>query len=207
MILNGAFNWAVLWPEDKPSMIDRVTDSQMVFYWARRWPEDKHLFPPILVTKDTHMTCNCNSVTVKIKKDYPEVILPIQAYKGDAGVDLYANFQDTKSVTIDPGDWLLIPTGIRLDIPQGWEAQIRPRSGMAKNYAITVLNSPGTIDSGYTGPVGVILINHGIITFDVNNGDRIAQMVIAEVPTVIFEETDSLSKSARGESGFGSTGQ
>jgi len=109
-------------------------------------------------------------------------------------------------LTLVPGDYRLVPTGLQLEIPVGWEGQVRPRSGLALRHGITVLNSPGTIDSDYRGEVGVILINHGRASFTVKRGDRIAQLVVVRVETTCWEEVADLSQSHRGDGGFGSTG-
>lgn len=126
---------------------------------------------------------------------------------GAAGMDLYANNDD--SIVIHPGDRKLIPTGIRLQIPEGYEAQIRPRSGLVLKHGVTVLNTPGTIDSDYRGTIGVILWNAGKERFFVNRGDRIAQMVFKEYVKAELIEVSTeheLDDSARGEGGLGHTG-
>lgn len=130
--------------------------------------------------------------------------LPRYATAGAAGADLHAAI-DT-AITLDPGERILIPTGFAFVIPEGWEGQIRPRSGLALTHGITTLNAPGTIDSDYRGEVGVILINLGQEAFGIARGDRIAQIVFAQAPIVSFEETGTLDKSARMTGGFGSTG-
>ncbi len=122
-----------------------------------------------------------------------------------AGLDLRANLSD--KVVIYPMERKLIPTGLFIALPQGYEAQIRPRSGLAIKYGITVLNSPGTIDSDYRGEIGIILINLSNDRFVVNSGDRIAQMVISKHEQIKWEVLESLPKSNRGEKGFGSTGK
>lgn len=109
-------------------------------------------------------------------------------------------------MTLAPGKTAMVPTGLSMALPQGFEAQIRPRSGLAAKFGVTVLNSPGTVDSDYRGEVKVILINHGPEAFEINRGDRIAQMVIAPVTQGILQETDALPDTERGEGGFGSTG-
>lgn len=121
---------------------------------------------------------------------------------GSAGMDLYA----TAQVMIYPGKTQIIPTGIQMAIPQGYEGQIRPRSGLAAMHQITVLNTPGTIDSDYRGEVAVILINHGIIRRIINRGDRIAQIVFAPVVRATLYHVTTLDETTRGEGGFGSTG-
>lgn len=130
--------------------------------------------------------------------------LPVYGSELAAGADLRA--ANTSDIEIAPGTSALIPTGIRLEIPPGFEVQIRPRSGLALKHQITVLNSPGTIDADYRGEVGIILINHGKETFTVTRGMRIAQMVLAEVVQAAFVKQEALSASARGEGGFGHTG-
>jgi len=130
--------------------------------------------------------------------------LPHYATAGAAGADLHAALDD--AITLQPGERALVPTGIALAIPNGWEGQIRPRSGLALKHGVTTLNAPGTIDSDYRGEVGVILINHGADPFTVQRGDRIAQIVFAPAPAVEFEEVSTLDDSARMASGFGSTG-
>jgi dUTP pyrophosphatase len=130
--------------------------------------------------------------------------LPAYATEHSAGVDLYANSQ--KQVTLKPLERQIISTGIFIELPTGYEAQIRPRSGLAANYGITVLNTPGTIDSDYRGEIKVILVNLSNDTCTINHGDRIAQMIIAKHEHVEFDEVDNLSETERGNSGFGSTG-
>jgi dUTP pyrophosphatase len=130
--------------------------------------------------------------------------LPSYATPGDAGMDLYAAV--ATEVTLQAGERALIPTGLRIAIPEGYEAQIRPRSGLAFRHGISMVNSPGTIDAGYRGDVGVLLINHGQEPFTVRRGDRIGQMVIAPVARAVWEEVGELPPSERGEGGFGSTG-
>jgi len=133
--------------------------------------------------------------------------LPRYETSGAAGADLRANFDDRAPLELAPGARALIPTGLRLAIPVGFEAQIQPRSGLALKHGISLLNSPGTIDSDYRGPLGVILINHGDMSFTVSHGDRIAQLVIAPVVQAEFAEAATLDDTARGEGGFGSTGR
>lgn len=140
-------------------------------------------------------------------RDHPDAKIPVRATDGSAGADLHAVTPDYKDVvTLYPGSRLLISTGLRVAIPEGWEMQIRPRSGLAVKYGITVLNTPGTIDSDYRGVVGVCLIHHGQHPFEIRTGDRIAQMVIAEVPAYRVSEVESLDETVRGAGGFGSTG-
>ena len=134
-------------------------------------------------------------------KDLP---LPQYATAGSAGMDLHA--ANDSDVVIEPGKRAIVPTGIALEIPEGYEAQVRPRSGLAANHGITLLNAPGTIDSDYRGEVKAILINHGDAPFTVTRGMRIAQMVIAQHVRASFVEAETLSETARGAGGHGSTG-
>lgn len=135
--------------------------------------------------------------------------LPSYETAGAAGADLRANFPEGQrgGLMIKVGARMLVPTGLRLEIPLGYEVQIRPRSGLALKHGITLPNSPGTIDSDYRGPLGVILLNAGDAPFTVNHGDRIAQMVVAPVVQARFEQVTELGDTARGEGGFGSTGR
>lgn len=139
---------------------------------------------------------------LKVQRVHPNAKLPEYAHPGDAGLDLFA----VEEVTIAPGDRTLVQTGIVIELPPETEAQVRPRSGLALKHGVTVLNSPGTIDHGYRGEVGVILINHGREPFRVEAGMKIAQMVIAAVQCVQVVESTQLSQSRRHAGGFGSTG-
>ena len=139
---------------------------------------------------------------VRFLKLNNDAILPKFAHHSDAGMDLFAN----ESLVIPPGEAKLVKTGIAMELPPCTEGQIRPRSGLALKQSITVLNSPGTIDEGYRGEIGVILINHGHSAFKVDAGMKIAQMVIKETLRISIEETSTLSDSSRGAGGFGSTG-
>ena len=132
--------------------------------------------------------------------------LPSYETAGAAGADLRANFADKTSVTLAAGARALIPTGLRMAVPAGYEVQIRPRSGLALKHGISLPNTPGTIDSDYRGPVGVIVINLGDQPFEVTHGMRIAQMVVAPVVQADFTEITQLDDTARGAGGFGSTG-
>ncbi|SMX38948.1 dUTP diphosphatase [Maliponia aquimaris] len=132
--------------------------------------------------------------------------LPLYATPGAAGADLRANLVDRGSVVLAPGARALVPTGLRLAIPEGYEVQVRPRSGLALKHGITLPNAPGTIDSDYRGPLGVIVMNAGAEAFVVSHGDRIAQMVVAPVIRAVFRE-GALTETARGDGGFGSTGR
>lgn len=135
--------------------------------------------------------------------DALDLPLPSRQTPQSAGLDLYSNI----SVTISKGEHTLVPTGIRVALPFGYEAQVRPRSGLALKYGVTVLNTPGTIDADYRGEVGVVLINHGAEDFHIRRGDRIAQLVISKIEMTDFEEVDELPDSQRGEGGYGSTGR
>lgn len=143
---------------------------------------------------------------IKIKRlpNNPDLPLPKYATEFSSGLDLYACIEEP--LIIKPFERRLIPTGIAIEIPQGYEAQIRPRSGLAINYGITVLNTPGTIDSDYRGEIKVILINLGETDFFIERGMKIAQMVITPVVQAIVIEDNNLSITQRGSNGFGSTG-
>ena len=132
--------------------------------------------------------------------------LPCYETVGAAGADLRANFPDRAACLLAPGARVLVPTGLRMDIPAGYEVQIRPRSGLALKQGLTLVNSPGTIDSDYRGPVGIIVINHGKEAVTISHGMRIAQMIVAPVLQADFTLADDLSGTARGAGGFGSTG-
>ncbi|MBN7786001.1 dUTP diphosphatase [Ponticoccus gilvus] len=133
--------------------------------------------------------------------------LPAYATEGAAGADLRANLPDRGTVVLTPGGRALVPTGLRLAIPESYEVQIRPRSGLALKHGITLPNSPGTIDSDYRGALGVIVMNAGTEPFTIAHGDRIAQMIVAPVVRATFAQADSLPDTVRGEGGFGSTGR
>ncbi len=128
---------------------------------------------------------------------------PAKAHPDDAAFDL----RSRTDTVIQPGKVQLVPTGLSLELPAGFEAQVRPRSGLALKHMIAVLNSPGTIDSGYRGEVATILYNAGDTPFEIRRGDRVSQMVIAALPDVKLEEADKLSETDRGAGGFGSTGR
>ena len=144
-------------------------------------------------------------VKILIKKTNRKVITPKYKTDGSSGVDLSAFLE--KKVVIKPNSSELIPTGLQVAIPEELEIQIRPRSGLAAKESIGVLNSPGTIDSDYRGELKIILFNHGNKDFIINNGDRIAQMVLVPIVKMEFEEVDSLPNTVRGQGGFGSTGK
>lgn len=139
---------------------------------------------------------------VKVKFLDESAHLPQYAKQGDAGADLFS----IEELSIEPGKSALVGTGIAIELPQGYEAQIRPRSGLALKHQITVLNTPGTVDEGYRAQVGVILINHSKEAFHVKKGMKIAQMVVKPVQQAVFEVADELGVSDRGLGGFGSTG-
>ncbi|APC41270.1 dUTP diphosphatase [Clostridium estertheticum] len=141
-------------------------------------------------------------LNVKVKKINELAILPQYAHEGDAGLDLFS----VEEMIIMPGETVLVHTGIQIELPKDTEAQIRPRSGLALKNSITVLNTPGTIDEGYRGEIGIILINHGKINFRVEMNMKIAQMVIKPVLKVSIVEVDELNSTQRGKGGFGSTG-
>jgi len=147
------------------------------------------------------------SVTVGVRRLADGDGLPLPAYmtEGAAGADVVAAVRD--DVVLAPGERALLPTGIALEVPEGYEVQVRPRSGLAVRHGVTLLNAPGTIDSDYRGPLGVVLINHGSEPFVVRRGDRIAQLIVAPVARAAFREVEALSASARSEGGFGSTGR
>ena len=144
-------------------------------------------------------------VKVLIKKLNPQVKLPSYKTEGSSGMDLMALIE--KPIKIKPQSSVLISTGLSIAIPEDTEVQIRPRSGLAAKSSISVLNTPGTIDSDYRGEIKIILFNHGKEEFTVNNGDRIAQMILIPVLKAEFEEVEELPKSVRGSGGFGSTGK
>lgn len=137
-----------------------------------------------------------------VRRLRPEAALPAYAHPGDAGLDLCAG----EPVTIPPGAFARVSTGLALELPEGTEGQVRPRSGLAAKYGVSVLNAPGTIDCGYRGEVCVLLINHGPEPFEVTPGMRIAQLVVAPVSAVTVREVERQGTSARGAGGFGSTG-
>jgi dUTP pyrophosphatase len=140
--------------------------------------------------------------TLKVRRLSAGAVLPAYAHPGDAGLDLYS----AVAASLDPGESKLIGTGISIELPPNTEGNVRPRSGLALKHGVTVLNSPGTIDCGYRGEVGIILINHGRARFDVQPGMKIAQLVVAPCMSVDVQETTDLAGSSRGQGGFGSTG-
>ncbi|WP_171101042.1 MULTISPECIES: dUTP diphosphatase [unclassified Ruegeria] len=149
-------------------------------------------------------------VSIRVIRDEgadPSIPLPSYETEGAAGADVRANLPDATSVRLEPGARALIPTGLRVEIPQGFEIQVRPRSGLALKHGITLPNTPGTIDSDYRGPLGVIVLNAGQESFEITHGERIAQLVVAPVVQASFELVDSLDETERGAGGFGSTGR
>lgn len=148
------------------------------------------------------------SVSVKIKAlpHFSGLELPRYQTSGSAGMDLPAALPEGEPVILQPGQWQLIPVGLAIALPEGYEAQIRPRSGLAAKFGISCVNTPGTIDADYRGEIRVNLINHGTEPFTVNRGDRIAQMIVAPVTQAVWEPVESLDETVRGEGGFGSTG-
>jgi dUTP pyrophosphatase len=148
------------------------------------------------------------SLTVRVLRLPHGAGLPLPSYqsKHAAGLDLVAAVPRERPVKLPPGARALIPTGFALELPQGYEAQVRPRSGLALKAGATLLNSPGTIDADYRGEVMVIMINHGVEPFLVQRGDRIAQLVVAPVSHVEIVAVEALAETERGQGGFGSTG-
>ncbi len=154
--------------------------------------------------RKTNLSLNCE---VKVLLE-PGAKAPVYSSSQAAGADICACLSNISSgsLVIEPHSWVAVPTGIHIQLPVGFEAQIRPRSGLAAKFGVTVLNAPGTIDSDYRGEIKVLLINHSNCPFVVNNGDRIAQMVVAKHEVASFEEVSILSNTERGVGGFGSTG-
>lgn len=148
------------------------------------------------------MSCKCGKPVLKIERVDKDLPLPKYAIDDDSGMDLMS----TINYTIVPGEVKLIPTGVKIEIQRGFEGQVRPRSGLALKNGITVLNTPGTIDSKYRGIVGVILCNHGNNFFEIKRGDRICQLVIAPVANCEIVEVESVNDTDRGDGGFGHTG-
>ncbi len=148
-----------------------------------------------------------NEINVKIKRisaDFNNIELPVYSTPDSAGMDIRAAL--TEDLYIHPGEIVLVPTNLSVEIPQGYEIQVRPRSGLAIKYGIGVLNSPGTIDADYRGEIKIILFNYGKTDFKISSGDRIAQIVLSKVYTAKFIETGILASSSRGDGGFGHTG-
>ncbi|BDQ04205.1 dUTP diphosphatase [Ignavibacterium sp.] len=148
------------------------------------------------------------TIEIKIKRlsdEFSDVQLPAYATEGSAGMDIRAAVKS--ELIIEPGKVALVPTNISVEIPNGYEIQVRPRSGLAANHSIGILNSPGTIDSDYRGEVKIILMNFGNEPFVIHRGDRIAQLVVSKVYQAKIIETENLNSSKRGEGGFGHTGK
>ena len=141
-------------------------------------------------------------MTLRFKRIHPDAVLPAYAHPSDAGMDV----RSVADIAIPPGGRALVPTGLVAIIPPMCEIQVRPRSGLALKHGVTVLNTPGTIDSGYRGEIGVILANFGDKEFSVSKGDKVAQLVFAPVVQPEIEETDTIDETDRGAGGFGSTG-
>jgi dUTP pyrophosphatase len=143
-----------------------------------------------------------STYSLRVEKINEKAIIPNYAHEGDAGLDLYS----VDKLVLAPGERGLVHTGIKIELPKNTEAQIRPRSGLALKNGISLVNAPGTIDEGYRGEIGVIIINHGLESFTVEEGMKIAQMVVKPVWRVEVEEVVSLSDTERGEKGYGSSG-
>jgi dUTP pyrophosphatase len=139
---------------------------------------------------------------LKIQRVVEDVKLPSYAHAGDAGMDLFA----AEEYVLKPGERKLVNTGIKIALPVGYEAQVRPKSGLALKHGISIVNTPGTVDAGYRGLVGVIAINHGADDFKIEKNQKIAQMIINKVESAEVEEVEELDDTSRGEGGFGSTG-
>ncbi len=147
------------------------------------------------------------TVAVKTLPHFDGLPLPSYETDGAAGMDIRAAYPDGEPFELKPGERTMIPTGLSVAIPEGFEIQMRPRSGLAAKHGLTCLNSPGTIDSDYRGELKVILINHGSETFTISRGERIGQMVLAPVTRIAWESVETLPETVRGEGGFGSTGR
>ncbi len=141
-------------------------------------------------------------IKLLVKRISADARLPEYEHEGDAGLDLYAS----ENCEIKPGQRRLVATGLKLALPKGYEAQVRPKSGLALKHGLTVLNTPGTIDAGYRGEIGVIVINHGSETYQVEKGRKIAQLVVTKVEGAQVVEVQELEATTRNEGGFGSTG-
>lgn len=147
-----------------------------------------------------------------LREDWADLLVPLPSYEtaGSAGADVRANLRPEDRLTgfiLAPMQRAVVPTGVRIEIPAGYEVQVRPRSGLALKYGISLPNTPGTIDSDYRGPLGVLLINYGTEPFVIGHGDRIAQLIVAPVVQAVFSEVGALAATERGAGGFGSTGR
>ena len=152
----------------------------------------------------TTMTETMTKIGVSVQKLAADAVVPKYAHDGDAGVDLYSAI----NLNLKPGERALVPTGLKMAIPSGYEGQVRPKSGLALKHGITMLNTPGTVDAPYRGEVGVIVINHDkSAAYEIKKGEKIAQMVFNKVEYVTFTEVPELDATTRGEGGFGSTGK
>lgn len=140
---------------------------------------------------------------IRIKKIRDNAVTPHYEHDGDAGMDLYA----VEDVSLRPGQRELIPTGLQVEVPKGYEMQVRPKSGLALKHGITILNTPGTVDSCYRGEVGIIMFNTSDRDYEVKAGEKVAQAVIAKVEKAVVEEVGELTETQRGPGGFGSTGK
>jgi dUTP diphosphatase len=145
-------------------------------------------------------------IEIKQLENFRDLQMPVYETDLAAGVDLRAAIDADTPLVLLPGERALVATGFAMALPPGYEAQIRPRSGLAYKHGISVVNSPGTVDADYRGEVKILLINHGTKSFTVNRGERIAQMVVAPVTQAVFKVVDNLSETARGAGGYGSTG-
>lgn len=142
-------------------------------------------------------------IKLKVKRLHEDAVIPRYEHKGDAGLDLFS----VEDYIINPGERVLIKTGISVEFPIGYEMQIRPRSGLALKKGISIVNAPGTVDAGYRGEIGVILINHGQEAVEISKGDKIAQAILNEIKYAVIEDVDELNDSSRGQGGFGSSGR
>ncbi|MCP5080664.1 MAG: dUTP diphosphatase [Alphaproteobacteria bacterium] len=147
------------------------------------------------------------AVNIQVKRLPHGTGLPLPSYESEAAAGMDLRAAVSAPMRLEPGARALVPTGLAIALPAGFEAQVRPRSGLALKKGVTCLNTPGTIDADYRGEVGVILINHGAETFEIERGDRIAQLIIAPVTQGTWVEVDSLDDTARGTGGFGSSGK
>lgn len=164
-----------------------------------------------------HLTPTTDSVALPLMTDVTVAVRPLPHFEGldlpayetlgAAGMDVRAAVPEDEAMLLAPGDRAMVPTGLSVAIPQGYEIQMRPRSGLAAKHGITCLNTPGTIDSDYRGELKVILINHGTEAFSIARGERIGQMVLAPVTRIVWQQVESLDETARGAGGFGSTGR
>lgn len=145
---------------------------------------------------------------LKIALIHPKAIAPTYATAGAAGMDLSACLEDGETILLEPFKRVAVPTGVVLELAQGWEAQIRPRSGLSSKFGITVINAPGTVDCDFVGEIKVLLINLGQHSYEIEHGDRVAQMVLAQAPQISYRivAKDEIKTTQRGSSGFGSTG-